>query len=102
MIRLILFGERNLVRTDGAPVQAILQQPKQFAVLMYFALAGPGVVRSRDSALALFWPDSTESHARHGLNQAIHCLRQALGADVLVTRGRGRLGQASSRDFNER
>jgi DNA-binding SARP family transcriptional activator len=85
MIRLTLFGPRNLVGTNDEPVQAILQQPKQFAVLAYLALAGPGFVRSRDSALALFWPDSTETRARHGLNQAIHCLRQALGPDAVLS-----------------
>lgn len=92
MIRLHLFGERDILGPDGKPITAVLDQPKQFAVLAYFALAGYGRVRSRDTALTLFWPDATESRARHGLNQTIHCLRQSLGRAAVISRGRAEVG----------
>lgn len=92
MIRLTVFGQRDLVGPDGNPIQVVLQQPKQLAVLIYLALAGPGGVRSRDTALAMFWPDSTEPQARHSLSQVMHYLRQALGPEGLISRGRGEIG----------
>lgn len=95
MIRLTLFGRRDLLGDDGQPVEEILRRPKSLAVLIYLVLAGPGGVRSRDSALALFWPESTEKRARHGLTQVLLGLRGALGEGVIVNRGRGEVGVRS-------
>ncbi len=92
MIRLTLLGGPGLVYSDGQDVQPVLSQPKRLALLAYLALAGPGKFRSRDSVLALFWPDATERRARQSLNQALHFLRVSLGTDVIVSRGPGELG----------
>lgn len=95
MIRLTLFGLRDLVGEDGKAIDEILRRPKALAVLIYLVLAGPGGVRSRDSALAVFWPESTERRARHGLTQVLLMLRGALGDGVIVNRGRGEVAVRS-------
>ena len=41
MIRLTLFGQRDLVDGNSQPIAAVLRQPKAFALLVYLALAGP-------------------------------------------------------------
>lgn len=92
MIRLTLLGGIDLVSPDSGITQQVLQQPKRLAVLAYIALAGPGAFRSRDTALALFWPDSTEDRARQSLSQTVHFLRRSLGHDVIRSRGPGELG----------
>src|SRR2546426_9919169 len=45
-----------------------------------------------DSLLALFWPELDQEHARAALRQALHVVRDALGADVIVTRGDEEVG----------
>lgn len=92
MIRLTVFGQRDVVDGNSQPIDAVLRQPKAFAVLVHLVLAGPDGVRSRDSLLALFWPDSTEKHARHSLTQVLLNLRRELGADVIASRSRGEVG----------
>lgn len=94
MIRFLALGPADLRGADGAPVDAVLTQPKRTAVLLALALgAGPGggLVR-RDALLPLFWPDSSEEKARNSLRQAVHQLRRALGEEVIVGRGAEELG----------
>lgn len=95
MIRLTLLSGSGLSGSDGESIQPVLSQPKRLAVLAYLALAGPGRFRSRDSLLALFWPDATDRKARQALNQTLHFLRRALGGDAIVSRGPGELGVSS-------
>jgi len=38
--------------------------------------------RSRDQLLALFWPETTESRARHSLDQLLYAVRSSVGNDV--------------------
>ncbi|HEY8468134.1 MAG TPA: BTAD domain-containing putative transcriptional regulator [Longimicrobiales bacterium] len=94
MIRLTTLGRLDLQRPDGSSIQAILQQPKRLALLVYLAFAGPGGFRSRDTVLAMFWPESDEDRARGALNQALHVLRRWLGRDVIVNRGPDEIGIA--------
>lgn len=86
MIRLSTLGEIDLRLPDGERVDSVLQQPGQFALLVYLALAGGSTVR-RDTLLGLFWPESPEDRARHRLAQAVYRLRRALGKDVIHGRG---------------
>jgi len=95
MIRLTAVGRLDLQGPDGRSIQPILQQPKRLALLLYLALAGPGGFRSRDTVLAMFWPESDANRARGALNQALHVLRRWLGRDVIVNRGPGEIGVAS-------
>ena len=77
----------GLTGPDGKDVRAVLAQPKRLALLVYLAVARPAGFHRRDTLLALFWPDSNEAGARAALSRALHHLRQALGADVVISRG---------------
>src|SRR6476660_914269 len=76
---------------DGAPLVA-LTQPKRLALLLSLALAEPPGPRSRDSLMALLWPEADDESARHSLRNALYALRQALGEDAFVSRGEGYVG----------
>jgi DNA-binding SARP family transcriptional activator/TolB-like protein/Tfp pilus assembly protein PilF len=67
-------------------------QPKRLALFLYLALANPPRLHRRDSLLALFWPESRDEQARLALRQALHFLRQTLGADALTSRGDEEIG----------
>src|SRR5688572_1322805 len=82
MIRLATLGESELRQADGRSITSVLQQPRRFALLCYLAVADAALTR-RDTLLGLFWPEKPEEDARHGLSQAIHYLRRALGAHVI-------------------
>ncbi len=95
MFRLRVFGGIDLVDPAGEPVRSIVQQPKRAAVLSYLALAGGGA-RNREGMLLLFWPESSERHARRSLNQTVHFLRQILGPNVVESRGPSELAASST------
>jgi DNA-binding SARP family transcriptional activator len=40
--------------------------------------------RSRDQLLALFWPETTDSRARHSLDQLLYAVRSSVGEDVFA------------------
>ncbi|HEX6965874.1 MAG TPA: BTAD domain-containing putative transcriptional regulator [Gemmatimonadaceae bacterium] len=95
MIRLRLLGPLHLVTRDGSEARAVLTQPKRLALLAYLAIGAPGGFHRRDALLALFWPESTESHARLALRQSLYHLRRTLGREVIVRRGRDELALAA-------
>jgi DNA-binding SARP family transcriptional activator len=72
--------------------RAKLTQPKRLALFMYLTLAEPGGLHSRDRLLALLWPEADDASSRHSLRNALHALRQALGEEVVVTRGESWVG----------
>jgi TolB-like protein/DNA-binding SARP family transcriptional activator/Tfp pilus assembly protein PilF len=74
---------------DPHPLQA---QSKRLALLAYLALATPRGFHRRDVLLAMFWPESDESHARQALRQALYVLRNELGEGVVVNRGEDEIG----------
>src|SRR5262249_38696921 len=71
--------------SGDAPVVA-LTQPKRFALLLYLALAEPAGPKSRDSLIALLWPEADTDSARHSLRNALYGLRQTLGETAIVSR----------------
>jgi adenylate cyclase len=85
-IRLRTFGALDLQAPDGTELRSVLAQPRRVALLAYLALATPRGPHRRDVLLALFWPDQDEAHARNALSQAVYFLRNALGADTVVSR----------------
>ncbi len=87
MILLRTLGSVSLAGPDGAEVAAVLTQPKRLALLTFLAVAAPPGFHRRDTLLAMFWPSLDQGHARQSLRKAVHVLRRALGADVLVARG---------------
>jgi serine/threonine-protein kinase len=71
----------------GGSADALLSQPKRLAVLLYLALARPRGFHRRDRIVGLFWPEQSDAQARAALRKALHAIRQALGNDVLLSRG---------------
>jgi DNA-binding SARP family transcriptional activator len=96
VLRLITLGRLALLR-DGPPTEPIQLQPKRLALLAYLALTARDGYQRRDTLLALFWPRADRDHARRCLRQALFHLRNELGDDVLVNRGRDGLTLVSDR-----
>jgi DNA-binding SARP family transcriptional activator/TolB-like protein/Flp pilus assembly protein TadD len=86
VIELTTLGGVDLRDADGRPVHSVLQQPKRMALLVYLAMSSHRFER-RDTLLALFWPETSETSARHSLSQAVYKLRDSLGPDAIHTRG---------------
>lgn len=91
MLRLQLLGTLDLLDA-GRDVAPVLRRPKSLALLAYLAAARPRGFHRRDSLLALFWPELDQSHARNALRQAVHSLREVVGADAVIGRGEEELG----------
>jgi DNA-binding SARP family transcriptional activator len=83
MLKLCALGGATLTR-DDTPVAGAASQHRRTALLTVIACAGPRGI-SRDSLLALFWPDSPEDRARHVLSQWLFLMRRDLGVDDLIT-----------------
>ncbi len=96
MIEFRMLGTLNLTGAGGRELRVPLAQPRRLALLAYLAAATPPGFHRRDSLLAVFWPELDQAHARAALRQALHVLRNALGASVLATRGDEEIGL----DFN--
>lgn len=92
MIRLSLLGAVDLCGTAGQELRTILGQPKRLALLAYLAAAQSTGLHSRDTLLALLWPDLNQEHGRGALRQALYVLRQALGNAIMVTCGDNAIG----------
>src|SRR5213594_4583720 len=87
MVEFRLLGTLSLTTADGREVGSLLSQPRRLALLAYLAAATPRGLHRRDSLLALFWPELDQEHARAALRQALHVVRDALGADAVASRG---------------
>jgi len=96
MIEFRMLGTLNLTGAGGRELRVPLAQPRRLALLAYLAAATPRGFHRRDSLLALFWPDLDQAHARAALRQALHVLRNAMGASVVASRGDEEIGL----DFN--
>jgi len=92
MIELRMLGRLSLTAADGREVRALLGQPRRLALLAYLAAASPQGFHRRDTLLALFWPELDQEHARAALRQALHVVRDALGADAVASRGDEEIG----------
>jgi TolB-like protein/DNA-binding SARP family transcriptional activator/Flp pilus assembly protein TadD len=91
MIRFQTLGSIDLRNDEGA-VASVLSQPKRLALLAYLACARPLGFRSRDTLLALFWPEADTERARNSLRQALHHLRKGVGEAAITTRGERDVG----------
>ncbi len=92
MIEFRLLGTLHLTDAEGREVKCLLTRSRRLALLAYLAAAAPRGLHRRDTLLALFWPELDQEHARGALRQALHVVRSALGADVVVTRGDEEIG----------
>jgi DNA-binding SARP family transcriptional activator len=82
-----MLGTLEVIGDDAPLAPELTARPKALALLAFLALESRQGTCTRDTILAHFWPDSTMAAARHALRQALYELRQALGANVLETRG---------------
>ncbi|HEY8795052.1 MAG TPA: BTAD domain-containing putative transcriptional regulator [Gemmatimonadaceae bacterium] len=79
---------------SGEPtaLHVLAAQPKPLALLAYLALANPRGQHSRDSLLALFWPELGDDEARRALRQALHRVRYHVGDALLTSEREGQIG----------
>ena len=96
MIEFRMFGTLQLTDAAGHEVKSLITRPRRLALLAYLAASSGRELHRRDTLLALFWPELDQEHARAALRQALHVLRTALGADVVVTRGDDDIGLDSA------
>ncbi|HEY4320170.1 MAG TPA: BTAD domain-containing putative transcriptional regulator [Gemmatimonadales bacterium] len=87
MIELSLLGLHALRGSDGRELTSLPAQPKRFALLACLTLGAGGGYHRRDTLAAMFWPDLDQFAARRALRNTLYHLREALGDNVVVTRG---------------
>lgn len=85
MFHFRLLGGISLAGPDG-PVPGRSTQPRQLAVLTRLAVA-PGGALSRDKLVGCFWPEESQSTARHRLRDVVYLLRKELGEETIVSTG---------------
>jgi DNA-binding SARP family transcriptional activator/TolB-like protein len=86
MFVLELLGTLSL-RGDERPVPVAPRQKRPLGLLAILGLGGrQGLSRNRIEAF--LWPESSESHARHALDQTAYAIRHALGSDSILSKGR--------------
>ena len=92
MVQLRTLGRLELVGGEPAALHVLAAQPKPLALLAYLALATPRGQHSRDSLLALFWPELGDDDARRALRQALHRIRYHVGDALLKSERDGQIG----------
>jgi DNA-binding SARP family transcriptional activator len=86
-IRLTALGGLALL-TDAGPVSGAAGLGRNVALLALLDRAGEMGLH-RDKLAAYLWPESSQSRARHSVDQAVYTLRQALGSDPFAVVGGG-------------
>ena len=84
------------VSATGVPRLSLISQPRRLALLAYLALARPRGLHSRDTLIALLWPESNQKDGRHALRNALHAIRKALRPEAIVAEGDDLVGVDSS------
>lgn len=87
-ITLATLGHAAVRAPDGARFDALTQRPKPLALLCHIAMAGVDGERARSELLAMFWPEADDARGQAALRKTLHTLRDTLGGDVIVGRGR--------------
>ena len=87
-----VLGPVAVRRSGHRGTGALLTQPRHLAVLSYLVLGRPRGLHSRDTLIAMLWPEADQARGRHALRNSLHAIRQALGADVIITAGDGAVG----------
>jgi DNA-binding SARP family transcriptional activator len=83
MIELRVLGTLAIQPLNGGAPVAAVTQPKRLALLLYLALAEPSGPHSRESLMALLWPEADVESTRHSLRNTLYGLRQALGEGAI-------------------
>jgi DNA-binding SARP family transcriptional activator/Tfp pilus assembly protein PilF/TolB-like protein len=94
MLQLRTLGRLELLSGEQTALHVAAAQPKPLALLAYLALATPRGQHSRDSLLALFWPELGDDEARRALRQALHRVRYHVGDELLKSEREGQIGIA--------
>lgn len=84
-LRITLFGTLDIQGPE--PATRLAAQPKSMSVLVYLLLATPRGFQRRDRLAGLFWPDQPDARARASLRNVLYGIREALGPDLVETRG---------------
>ncbi|HEX4934945.1 MAG TPA: tetratricopeptide repeat protein [Gemmatimonadaceae bacterium] len=79
-------------RADAATESSTITQPRLLALLCYLALARPRGLHARDTLIDLVWPDSDKTRGRRAIRNALYALRQALGANAIISVGENLVG----------
>ena len=69
-----------------------LTQPRLLSLLVYLVIARPRGHHSRDTLMALLWPEADEASGRQGLRNALHRLRTVVGDRAIVSKGESFVG----------
>src|SRR5215217_3563231 len=83
LFRLQTLGSLSLHEQSGGAVPGHGSQRRRLALLAVLAASGDRG-RSRDSLLALFWPDASPERARHSLEQMLYAIRTSIHNEVFV------------------
>ena len=97
LLHLQAIGPVTVRRRSDLETVSRLAQPRPLALFCYLALARPRGLHSRDSLIALLWPERDQASGRQALRNALHAIRRALGSDIVVTAGDGLVGVDASR-----
>ncbi len=81
MFRLRVLGGFALDERSGALAPALPKRRAQAALAVLAVCGDLGCTRER--LLALLWPESDDASARHGLRDALHAIRRALGPEAV-------------------
>lgn len=87
MIALRVLGTLAIESDHGTEAETLTAQPKAMALLAYLVVARPRGFHQRDRLVGLLWPELDQERARTSLRKTLHRLRQALGEDVILSRG---------------
>ena len=84
-IRLKLFG-CAIVETPVGPLEGRAAQRHRVALLAILA-STRRPARSRDSLIAMLWPEADAERGRRLLSDSVYRINQALGGDAIVASG---------------
>src|SRR5258708_30598041 len=91
-VKLKVLGPVRVKGSADNDVATRITQPRLLGLLAYLALARPRGLHSRDTVIAMLWPEADQPAGRHALRNALHRLRVSLGDGVIVTARDGFLG----------
>ncbi len=81
-IQLVTFGGLHAV-DDTGELERLFAQHSRAALFIYLVVERRV---SRESLIALFWPESDAENARHALRQGLYQLRKAVGSEWIDSR----------------
>lgn len=96
-LRLRLFGGIRAEVEVGDRAEPAALEPKRLALLAYLAADVAGRLHTRDSLLAIFWPERPESLARLALRQSLHHISTRVSPEILLREGHQLVGLVTER-----